>query len=289
MAKWLINICCFSSIALFVWGCAQIRFKKLDNEGRSMNLRKVFFLKLFKPLIEIAAYFVQKTSGEKANRNYSKKLLISGNKLHLIPVEFVALKWLAALAGMTVGLCLVLTVQFNFMTFGVLGLLAYFFPDLWLHETITQRKAAIGKELPFCLDLLALSVEAGMSFQGAIAKVVEKGAKGTIREEFEKMLQDLRLGLVRREALLNLAKRTDLYEIRSFTSALTQADRLGTPLGKALRIQSDLRRTERFQKIEKMAQEAPVKMLMPLLLFILPSVFIIILGPVGLKFMAEGM
>lgn len=103
------------------------------------------------------------------------------------------------------------------------------------------------------------------------------------------MLQDLRLGLVRHEALVALSERTELYEIRAFTSALIQADRLGSPLGNALRIQSDLRRTERFQKLEKMAQEAPVKMLMPLMLFILPSVFIIILGPVGLKFMAEGM
>lgn len=286
---WLINTCCFISIALFIWGCVQIRFNRLDDEGRSMNLRDAFFLRLLKPLIQIVAYFVEKTSGKKANRKYANKLLISGNRLHLIPVEFVALKWLAALAGMAAGLYLVMIIHFNFLAIGVLGLLAYFFPDLYLRETITKRKAAIGKELPFCMDLLALSVEAGMSFQGAIAKVVEKGAKGVIREELEKMLQDLRLGLVRREALLNLAKRTDLYEIRSFTSALVQADRLGTPLGKALRIQSDLRRTERFQKIEKMAQEAPVKMLMPLLLFILPSVFIIILGPVGLKFMAEGM
>lgn len=94
---------------------------------------------------------------------------------------------------------------------------------------------------------------------------------------------------MRREALAALSERTDLYEIRAFTSALVQADKLGTPIGKALRIQSDLRRTERFHKAEKTAQEAPVKMLMPLLLFILPAVFIIILGPVGLKFMTEGL
>jgi tight adherence protein C len=240
-------------------------------------------------LILILAYFVNRISSEKVNRKYSKKLLVSGNKLQLLPVEFVALKWLSASAGMAVGLYLVMIVHFNFLVIVLLGMLAYFLPDLWLHETTVNRKTAISKELPFCMDLLALSVEAGMSFQGAIAKVVEKGARGAIRDELEKMLQDLRLGLVRREALLALSQRTELYEIRAFTSALVQADRLGTPIGHALRIQSDLRRTERFQKIEKMAQEAPVKMLMPLMLFILPAVFIIILGPVGLKFMLEGM
>lgn len=286
---WLINTCFFTSITLFVWGCVRIRLKKLEDEDRSMNLGKGFIINSLKPLIQIVAYVVNKISGEKVNRKYSKKLLVSGNKLHLIPVEFVALKWLSASAGIAAGIYLVMIAHINFLAVAFSGLFAYFYPDLWLHEKTLKRKAAISKELPFCMDLLTLSVEAGMSFQGAIAKVVEKGARGAMREELEKMLQDLRLGLVRREALLALSQRTDLYEIRAFTSALNQADRLGTPLGNALRIQADLRRTERTQKLEKMAQEAPVKMLMPLLLFILPAVFIIILGPVGLKFMAEGM
>lgn len=286
---WLINTCFFTSVTLFVWGCVQIRLKKLEDEDRSMNLGKGVLINSLKPLIQIVAYFVNKISGEKVNRKYSKKLLVSGNKLHLVPVEFVALKWLSASAGMAAGIYLVMIAHINFLAIFFSGLFAYFYPDFWLHEKTLKRKAAIFKELPFCMDLLALSVEAGMPFQGAIAKVVEKGARGAIREELEKMLQDLRLGLVRREALLALSQRTDLYEIRAFTSALNQADRLGTPLGNALRIQADLRRTERSQKLEKTAQEAPVKMLMPLLLFILPAVFIIILGPVGLKFMAEGM
>ncbi len=286
---WLINICCFASITLFIWASVQIRLRKLEDEDRSMNLGKNFLINSLKPLIQMVAYVVNKICADKVNRQYAKKLLVSGNTLHLIPVEFVALKCLSALAGMVFGIYLVMIIQINFLAIAFLGLFAYFYPDLWLHEKTVKRKTLISKELPFCMDLLALSVEAGMSFQGGIAKVVEKGARGAIRKELEKMLQDLRLGLVRREALLALSERTDLYEIRAFTSALVQADRLGTPIGKALRTQSDLRRTERFQKIEKMAQEAPVKMLVPLLVFILPAVFIIILGPVGLKFMAEGM
>jgi tight adherence protein C len=285
----LINLCCFVSAALLIWGIIQIRFQRLEDDERSMNLGGIYLLKLMKPLILILAYFVQKTGAEKIKRKYMKKLIISGNKLNLIPVEFVALKWLSSIVGVFVGLYLVISVHINFLAIAVIGIIAYFFPDFWLHETTVKRKSAISKELPYCMDLLTLSVEAGMSFQGAISKVVEKGARGPIREELEKMLQDLRLGLVRNEALMALSGRTDLYEIRAFTSALVQADKLGTPIGKALRIQSDLRRSERFYKAEKTAQEAPVKMLMPLLLFILPAVFIIILGPVALKFMAEGM
>ncbi|MGD9008069.1 MAG: type II secretion system F family protein [Desulfobacteraceae bacterium] len=286
---WLINICCFVSVVLLVWGIIQIRFQRLEDEDRSMNLGSAFLLNSLKPLIQIIAYVLQKTGDEKIKRKYTTKLIISGNKFNLIPVEFAALKWLSAIAGMVIGLYIVMALHINSAAIAVIGIIVYFFPDFWLHETTLKRKTSISKELPYCMDLLTLSVEAGMSFQGAIAKVVEKGARGAIREELEKMLQDLRLGLVRHEALAALSKRTDLYEIRAFTSALIQAEKLGTPIGKALRIQSDLRRTERFHKAEKTAQEAPVKMLMPLLLFILPAVFIIILGPVGLKFMAEGM
>ena len=123
----------------------------------------------------------------------------------------------------------------------------------------------------------------------AIAKVVEKGPRNPIRDELDKMLQDLRLGVSRREALLGLADRTDMYEIRAFTSALIQADKLGSPIGEALRTQSDIRRVERFQRAEKNANEAPVKMLFPLLFFIFPAVFIVILGPILLKFLAEGL
>jgi tight adherence protein C len=286
---WSINLCCFISVTLLVWGIIQIRFQKLEDEYRSMELGSVFFLNLLKPLIQIIAYFVQKTGAEKINRRYSKKLIISGNKFNLIPVEFVALKWISTLAGMVLGLYLVATTHINGLATMVIGAIFYFFPDFWLYETTVKRKSSISNELPYCMDLLTLSVEAGLSFQGAISKIVEKGARGPILEEMEKMLQDLRLGLVRREALIALSERTDLYEIRAFTSALVQAEKLGTPIGKALRIQADLRRTERFHKAEKNAQEASVKMLMPLLLFILPAVFIIILGPVGLKFMAEGL
>lgn len=286
--RWLINIFIFSSVVLVVLGAARIRFKKLEDENRQMKIGKGMLLFL-KPLIQVMAYFLQKWNEAKINRRYAKKLLISGNEMHLLPVEFVALKWISALSGTAAGLFIVSTTQVNGIACIVLGILFFFYPDLWLHETTVKRKHAISRDLPYCMDLLTLAIEAGASFQGAVEKIVNKGIKGALRSELEKMLQDLRLGLSRREALLALSQRTDLYVIRSFTAAMIQAEKLGTPVGEALRIQSDLRRDERFNKLEKIAQEAPVKMLFPLMFFILPSVFIIILGPIGLKFLAEGM
>jgi tight adherence protein C len=254
-----------------------------------MNIRGVLLLKPFRSLIQAIAYPLDKFRREKLHKKYSKKLLISGNRLNLQPVEVGALKYLSAMAGIFIGIYMVVLTKVNIMVVIVLGGLAYFYPDIWLLETIKKRKRRLFEDLPFFMDLLTLSVEAGMSFRGAIENVVEKGVGGPLREELEKMSQDLRLGLVRREALLALSERTDLYAIRSFTTALIQADKLGTPIVHALKVQSDLRRTERFNRLEKLAQETPIKMLGPLLLCIFPAVFIIILGPMWLKFLAEGM
>jgi tight adherence protein C len=139
------------------------------------------------------------------------------------------------------------------------------------------------------MDLLALSMEAGLGFTLAIEKVVQKGSKSELNREFSRLLRDIKMGLTMRDALRGLATRTDMYEIRSFATALIQADTLGTPLAEVLQTQAEIRRTERFQRAEKLAQEAPVKMLFPLLFFIFPAVFIAILTPIILQFMAKGM
>ena len=284
----LIYLSVFASISLTIYILSTFRLPKLKEKDRNTNMGDIFLLKVLKSPILTIAYFLQKTGEEKINRRYAKKLIVSGNKMNLLPIEFVALKWLSSLLGGGIAFYMVLTLKINIMSVAILGLMMHFYPDLWLHETTNKRKRRIAEDLPYTMDLLALSVEAGLSFKGAIEKVVEQGYRGPLRDELEKMLQSLRLGLDKAEALSALAKRTDLYIIQSFTSALIQAEKLGTPIGKALRMQSDLRRTERFNQLEKLAQEAPVKMLMPLLFFILPSVFIVILGPMWLKFIAEG-
>jgi tight adherence protein C len=128
---------------------------------------------------------------------------------------------------------------------------------------------------------LTLSVEAGLDFAAAIGKVVEKGRKGPLADELSLLLRELKLGKTREEALRNLAARAGIASVSSLVSALVQADRMGTPLGKVLRILATQLRVERTQRAEKLANEAPVKMLFPLVCFIFPTVFLMLFGPIA--------
>lgn len=153
-------------------------------------------------------------------------------------------------------------------------------PLLWVHDKVKARHRAIGRELPYDLDLLTLAVEAGLDFAAALAKVVEKGRQGPLAVELSVTLKELRLGKTREEALHNLADRVGLFALTSFVRALVQADRLGTPLGKVLRVLSAQMRQERTQRAEKLANEAPVKLLIPLIGCIFPTIFLMLFGPI---------
>ncbi len=273
----------------FMFGILQIQLERLEDEYRQLDLSQSILFRLIVPLMQILAIYNQKFISEEFEAKYKQKLVTSGNPLHLVPAEFLALKEFGAFSGFLFGLLLLVSVKAHIAFLFVITIGGFLFPNLWLNEMINRRKHQIFLALPYSMDLLTLVVEAGLTFLAAIEEVVDKGQPGPLRDEFSRMLQDLRLGVSIRDALLGIAERTDMFEIRSFASALIQADTLGTPIGEALRTQSDIRRTERFQKAEKMAQESPVKMLFPLLFFIFPAVFIVLLVPIMLKFMEEGM
>jgi tight adherence protein C len=162
------------------------------------------------------------------------------------------------------------------------------YPLLWLRDRVRARHRAIARALPYGLDLLTLSVEAGLDFPAALAKVVDKGRSGPLADELSVVLKELRLGKTREEALRNLARRVDLPALTSFVQALIHADRMGTPLGKVLRILSTQLRIERSQRAEKLANEAPVKLLLPLVLFIFPTLFLMLFGPLGHHVLLDG-
>jgi len=161
-------------------------------------------------------------------------------------------------------------------------------PLVWLHDRVRARRRAIVRALPYAVDLLTLSVEAGLDFTAALSKVVEKGCKGPLAHELSVAIKELRLGKTREEALRNLARRVDVAALTSFVQALAQADRMGTPLGKILRILSTQMRTERTQRAEKLANQAPVKLLLPLVLFIFPTLFLMLFGPIGYQVFLGG-
>ena len=171
----------------------------------------------------------------------------------------------------------------GWMTAGLLMVAGFVMPRQYLRRRMTQRQRAIFRDLPYTIDLLTVVVEAGHDFGVALARVVERAQPGPLKDELTDTLNQIRLGRSRREALRDLAARTGLQELSTLVMALVQTDQLGTSLGPTLRIQSDELRQARARRAEKLALEAPVKMLLPLLGFIFPSVFIVLLLPIGLS------
>jgi tight adherence protein C len=157
-------------------------------------------------------------------------------------------------------------------------LIGYLFPRSWLKARTKQRQQEIEKKLPDVLDLLTVSVEAGLGFDAALLKVVEK-QKGALAEEFLKVLQEIKMGRPRRDALRDLSKRNSVEDLSNVVASLVQADQLGISIGGVLRNQSIQIRQKHRQRAEEKAQKAPVKMMIPLVFFVFPSVFIVILGP----------
>ncbi|MDR3457089.1 MAG: type II secretion system F family protein [Verrucomicrobiae bacterium] len=158
--------------------------------------------------------------------------------------------------------------------------LGFSFPAMNLNERAAKRQKNIALQLPDTLDLLTISVEAGLDFMSAMRRVVEKHRPGPLKDELERFFKQTELGRPRRESLREMANRVQLQDLTAVVSALIQADRLGVSIGPILRTQSDMLRIRRGQRAEKAAQEAPVKMMAPLMICILPSVFIMILAPV---------
>lgn len=164
--------------------------------------------------------------------------------------------------------------------FPISMLIGYFYPDkLWLSSVIKRRQEDIKRAMPFVVDLLALSTEAGLDFMGAIGKVVEKAKPSPLIQELEMLLKEIKIGSSRAEAMRSMAWRIDLMEVNSFVAVLISADEMGASIGKILRQQSEQIRHERFIRAEKAGAKATQMVLLPMMLFIMPAIFIIIFGP----------
>lgn len=164
--------------------------------------------------------------------------------------------------------------------FPISMLIGYYYPDkLWLGSVIKNRQADIKRAMPFVVDLLALSTEAGLDFMGAIGKVVEKARPSPLVQELDMLLKEIKVGSSRAESMRNMAWRIDLMEVNSFVAVLISADEMGASIGKILRQQSEQIRHERFIRAEKAGAKATQMVLLPMMLFIMPAIFIIIFGP----------
>jgi tight adherence protein C len=166
--------------------------------------------------------------------------------------------------------------------------LGYFYPDIWLSDVRGRRAKAVQRTLPSYLDFITMAVEAGLNMTGAISQAMDKGPPGPLKHEFYMVVRDLRSGLPRADALRRMEARLQMVEISSFVGTVIQAEKMGASLGAALRGQAEQRRVERFQRAEKLAMEAPVKLIGPLMMFIFPVTFIVLGFPIVMKFLNSG-
>ncbi len=169
------------------------------------------------------------------------------------------------------------------------GIAGFFAMDLWLDMKLKQRRAAVVRSLPDTVDLLSLCVDAGLDFVAASRWIVEKSRPTAFIEELSLLLHEIKVGKPRREALKDLSRRLNAPDVTAFCRTLIQADRMGTPIAEALSILSEDTRERFFRRAEREALQSPMKMLIPLILFILPVVGVIIGGPIAIQFMSGGL
>jgi tight adherence protein C len=247
-----------------------------------LELQQPFIERTLRPLATRLSGFVARVTSQSFTERTEKRLALAGYPGNLRVGDWLGIKAIVALIGS--GLL--------FLVFGILGgnllmglalapvglLFGYTVPEFWLGGRVKKRQKLILLQIPDALDLLTISVRAGLGFDGALGKVVEK-LKGPLTDEFRRALAEIRVGKTRRESLRDIVPRTEVGALTNFIGAIIQAEQLGVSISKVLQVQSEQLRIERRQRAEEMAAKAPIKMLFPLVGCIFPSLFIVILGP----------
>tara|TARA_R110000851_G_scaffold161068_2_gene304653 strand:- start:61539 stop:62402 length:864 start_codon:yes stop_codon:yes gene_type:complete len=275
------------AIIFLAVSCIRI-YRKVPNDNREFMDPLSSGLKLIWPLVKILAFYISENLSVDYLERVSKKLQISGLSYIMTAEQYFAIRILSTLfsLGLTIFCGLLLeSLEANYLIFS--AMFGYFLPVLTLNDLRKKRQGQIVKSLPVYLDYLTMAIEAGLNMTGALSQAVDRGPEGPLRIELEKVIRDMRAGMSRAQSFRNMADRVQITEVNSLVSALAQAERTGASLGKTLRIQSDQRRVERFQRAEKKALEAPVKLVFPLVIFIFPVTFMILAFPIAMKFMYE--
>jgi len=248
-----------------------------------LELSRPFSERVLKPLSARLASAVRMVTPQDAIDRMRKRLISAG--LPYNPVTIVVFQWLMGygfpLALFAMGVIEQQGPAKGFGMLGFVGLIGFALPTTWVKMKGDQRKAEITRSLPDALDLLTISVEAGLGFDSALQKVVEK-LRGPLPFEFGRALYEMRLGKQRRDALKDMAERTQNPDLMQFISSLVQADKLGVSIGNVLRVQADQMRLKRRQRAEQQAQKAPLKMSFVLVFFVLPALLTVLLGPAGI-------
>lgn len=246
------------------------------------TLAQPFWVRVVKPFSGRALKNVTRFTPTEYLERTHRKLLLAGLVGSMRAEEFVIAQ-AAATGLLTVASLGYLVLAHPAPRIGILMLIlapviGWCLPAAWLSRKVTERQGSILKDLPDTLDLLAISVEAGMGFEGAL-EIVCQHFSSPLADEFARTLHEMELGLPRRDAFQNLKRRTDVPELSNFVLALLQADALGIPIGRVLKTQATEMRNKRRQWAREKAAKLPVKMLFPLVGFVFPSIMVVILGP----------
>ncbi len=276
----------------------QARLSEFTQRGESVTLEDI---EMSQPFQERVIIPILKSFGDMATRftpqnqleQISRKLELAGKAGSIDPPMFMTSKFgvavVAAIGTFVISVFVSHKPVSQAILFALIGLVVgYFFPDLWLSSAITKRQEEVRKAMPDALDLLTICVEAGLGFDSAMSNVAEKW-ENELSMAFARAIREIQLGKLRREALRSMADRIDIGEMTSFVAAVIQSESLGVSMAKVLRIQSEQMRMLRRQRAEEKAHQAPVKMLFPMIFFIFPSIFIVLMTPAILKIMAIDM
>ena len=254
-------------------------------DPRDEQLAKPLAQRTIGPLVLRFSNFLRRFTPVGYLEKIDHQLVLAGSPGNLDSASFVVITVLLTVVGLFGAFFLVDyggdTLQ-RVVLFALPIALGFFGPNAWLQRKIADRQAAMLRALPDVLDLLVISVEAGLGFDAALSRVVGT-VPGPLSEEFFRMLQETRVGVVRRDAMRHLMDRTDLDELRSFILAMIQAEAFGVTIARVLRVQADEMRVKRRQRAQEKAFAAPVKLVFPLVFCIFPALFIVLLGPAAIK------
>lgn len=227
---------------------------------------------------------------ESSRVKYKRKIISAGLSEELTPDEFISFKFFLILVFPIVLLALnssgMIEVSGLVIILSTIG--GFFYPDLWVSMLISNRQTQIIKSMPFIVDLLALSTEAGLDFIGAMQKVVDKAKSSPLVDEFSQVLKEIKVGSSRAEALREMSLRINMQEINSFVAILISADQMGASIGKILKQQSDQIRMERMIRAEKKGARAATAVLGPVIFLLLPAIMLMIFGPIAVDYFSGG-
>jgi len=276
------------SVALIIF-IVKLLGSRIPPESREYKDDLPPALKFVWPLIRIIAYYLCTNLPIPYLDRLEKRLQQTGVAYYVNAEEFFAIRVFSALLfPILVLLAALMLKKLSLLFFVGSILLGFFLPVVWLSETKAKREKEVMRALPMYLEFISMCVEAGLNLTGAMNQAVEKGPSGALKHEFLTVMRDIRAGASRADALTRMAERLDIKAVSAFVRAVIQAEKLGSSMSKVLKVQSDQRRNERFQRAEKLAMEAPVKLIFPLMAFIFPVTFMILAFPIVMKFMNQG-